>query len=58
MKDWIAIAQAAGLNIPAEDARRIAQPLNGLEEAFRPLVQSLAPDMEPADSFRAEEDAA
>jgi hypothetical protein len=56
MKDWILLAKAAGLDIPAQDAGRIAQPLNSLEEAFRPLVSSLAPDMEPAAVFRADED--
>jgi hypothetical protein len=55
MKDWTLLAKAAGLDIPAQDAGRIAQPLNSLDEAFRPLVPSLAPDLEPAAVFRADE---
>jgi len=54
MKDWAAIAKALGLDIPTDDARRIAVPLNALDEAFRPLVQTLTPDMEPAPVFRAD----
>ena len=56
MKDWTSIAKALELGIPAADAGRITQPLNALEEAFRPLVQGLTPDVEPAPVFRADED--
>ena len=56
MKDWSAIAQAAGLDIPAKDISRHAQPLNSLEETFRPLAKALTPDMEPAFSFDAGEE--
>jgi hypothetical protein len=58
MKDWAATAKAAGLDIPAKDISRIVQPLNGLEEVFRPLAESLTPEMEPAVSFRADEEQA
>ena len=58
MKDWTSIAKAAGLDIPAEAAGRIAQPLNALEETFRPLVRNLTPEMEPALSFRADQEQA
>ena len=54
MKDWAAIAKAAGLDIPAKDLSRTSQALNGLEEAFRPLAASLTPDMEPAATFAAD----
>lgn len=54
MKDWSAIAKASGLNIPAPDAARLAGPLTALDEAFRPLAQSLTPEMEPAATFRAD----
>lgn len=58
MKDWSLIAKAAGLDIPAREMARIAQPLDGLEEIFRPLVRSLTPDMEPAASFHPDEEQA
>jgi hypothetical protein len=51
MKDWTLLAQAAGLDIPAKDTGRVTQPLHALEEVFRPLVQDLTPEMEPAAVF-------
>jgi hypothetical protein len=56
MTDWSLVAQSAGLDIPAEDLRRITQPLNALQEVFRPLAQGLTPDAEPAAVFRADEE--
>jgi len=47
MKNWVAIAQAHGLNLSARELDRIAQPLDALEETFRPLMQQLTPDAEP-----------
>ena len=58
MKDWTVIAKAAGLGIPPKDASKHLQALNGLEEAFRPLVKTLTPEMEPAAVFRADEEQA
>jgi len=58
MKDWNLMAKAAGLDIPAQEADRLAGPLNALEDAFRPLVRSLTPEMEPAAAFRADEEQA
>jgi hypothetical protein len=55
VKDWRAVARANCPEIPDGDVDRIVTPLNGLEEAFRPLAKSLAPDDEPATAFRAEE---
>lgn len=46
VKDWTAIAKASGL--PAADISRLVPPLDALEEVFRPLAQSLMPDVEPA----------
>jgi len=54
MKDWTSIAKACAPDIPASDAGRIAEPLNALEEAFRPLARTLTPEMEPAPVFRAD----
>ena len=42
------IAKAGGLEIPAGDFDRIAPPLDALEAAFRPLVEDLPYDLEPA----------
>jgi hypothetical protein len=47
MKNWVGIAQAYGLDLPARELDRIALPLAALEEAFRPLVKQLSPDLEP-----------
>jgi hypothetical protein len=52
MTDWTLLAKAAGLDIPAKELGRIAQPLKALEEVFRPLVENLPPDLEPAAAFR------
>lgn len=54
MKDWTALAKASGLDIPAKDVAKNAPPLNSLEEAFRPLANSLTPEMEPAAIFHAD----
>jgi len=51
MKNWKLMAEAAGLDIP--DMDRITAPLDGLEAAFRPLVQNIPHDVEPALIFRA-----
>ena len=48
MKNWKAIVEASGLDLTARDVDRIIQPLEALEEAFRPLVRNLTPEMEPA----------
>jgi hypothetical protein len=58
MKDWALTAKAAGLDIPAKDISRMVQPLKDLEEVFRPLAQSLTPEMEPAVSFHADQEQA
>jgi hypothetical protein len=54
MKDWSLIAKAVAPDIPANDASRAAQPLNALEDVFRPLAQGLTPEVEPAFSFGAD----
>jgi len=56
MRDWTLLAKAGGLDIPGNDPGRIVQPLNALEEAFRPLVENLPPDLEPATAFRPDEE--
>ncbi len=56
MKDWTAIAKASAPDIPAKEASKATVPLNALEEVFRPLAGSLTPEMEPAVSFRADQE--
>ena len=58
MKDWTAIAKASGLDIPAKEIARNSQPLNSLDEVFRPLANTLTPEMDPAFSFRADQEQA
>ena len=55
-KDWKKIARANRLEIPDADLERIGPTLDGLEGAFRPLAQSLAPETDPATIFRAAEE--
>jgi hypothetical protein len=56
MKDWTLIAKAGGVDIPAKDLSRIASALNSLDEVFRPLVQNLSAENEPAFVFRADQE--
>jgi hypothetical protein len=58
VKDWKAIAKGAGLDVPGPDLDRIIQALSGLDEAFRPLLTDLSPEIEPATVFHAEESGA
>jgi len=57
MKNWRAIAKASGLEVDPTQLNRIAEPLEALEAAFRPLVKDLTPGVEPATGLRIEEDA-
>ncbi len=54
MRDWKAIANAQGRNIPAEELERAVAPLNEMEEIFRSLVPDLTPEIEPAYEVRLE----
>ena len=56
MKNWKAIAEASGLDIPAADLDRIAGPLGALEKSFRPLVADLEPGLEPMTMLRQEDE--
>lgn len=55
MTDWKALAKARGLNIPDADLERIVSPLDKLEQSFRPLIEKIPHDLEPAITFRAGE---
>jgi hypothetical protein len=54
MKDWKAIAKAGGSTLAGKDLDRLIQPLQTLEETFRPLTKDLSPDVEPSVEFRVE----
>ena len=56
MKDWKTSAKAGGIDIPAAELDRLADSLDSLEEAFRPLVKDLTPELEPATGMRLEEE--
>ncbi len=58
MSDWRKIAEARGLEISEDEAARIARTLEALETAFRPLAAAIPEDVEPAVTFRAEEEQA
>jgi hypothetical protein len=51
MKDWKKIASANGLLIPEGDFDRITPALDSLEKSFRPLVDSMPQDLDPAFLF-------
>lgn len=55
MKDWKLTAQAWNLPIPQEDLDKIIPSLNGLEAAFRPLVETLDPNTESAMTYNLKE---
>ncbi|MBZ5577492.1 MAG: hypothetical protein LAP40_13105 [Acidobacteriia bacterium] len=50
--DWKAVAAARGLDIPAAELDFVVQRQQALDEAFRPLVETLTPGQEPASVFR------
>lgn len=56
MKDWKKIASGHSLDIPGEQLEKIAPALDSLEAAFRPLVASIPPEIEPAITFRIAEE--
>jgi hypothetical protein len=56
VKDWVSIAKASGVEIPAPELNRVAKTLAALEATFRPLVGDLEVSLEPAAVFQAEED--
>jgi len=55
MKDWRTIAQAHGLSLSPSELDRITPALDTLEEAFRPLIRDLTPELEPCVEFSASE---
>lgn len=45
--DWIALAKARGLELPAVELERVVDPLRQLETQFRPLAEQLPFDLDP-----------
>ena len=56
MKDWKKIASASQFQIPDADFERISPALDSLEKSFRPLVESVPPELGPAFIFRMPEE--
>ncbi len=46
-RDWKAIAKTSGIPLSGKELENVAQPLESLEEVFRPLVQDLPAELEP-----------
>jgi len=51
MKDWKLIVKANGLDISEQEVARFQPTLDDLEVAFRPLVQRIPLELEPAVVF-------
>ena len=52
MKDWNLIVKAHGFDITEEEVARFQPTLDALEAAFRPLLQQIPLELEPAVIFR------
>ena len=48
MPDWKMLAAARGLKLTDEEIARISGPLDGLEENWRPLLERVPFETEPA----------
>lgn len=51
MTNWSLVAQARGLEIPADQMERISATLDALEVAFCPLTSQLDPGVETAMTY-------
>ncbi len=51
-KNWKLIASGMKLNIPEADLEKLDSILDALDAAFRPLVETIPHDVEPAVTFR------
>ncbi len=52
MKDWKLMVKANGFDISDQEIERFQSTLDGLEAAFRPLIQRIPLELEPAVIFR------
>lgn len=50
-RNWKSIAEALNLGIPPQDLEKIAPVLDAMDAAFRPLVETIPLDTEPAITF-------
>ncbi len=48
MKDWVRIAEGLGLEIPEAELERAASSLGRVEALFRPLLEKIPFEAEPA----------
>jgi hypothetical protein len=48
MKDWLSVARGYGLRIPEKDLRAAVEAMERLEADFRPLVDRIPLQTEPA----------
>ena len=51
-KNWKLIAAGLNLNIPEGDLEKLKRALDGLEATFRPLVETIPHETEPAIRFQ------
>jgi len=51
MKDWKRLAEASGLDIPADQLERVSAALEPLEAAFRRALERVPHETEPAVGF-------
>jgi hypothetical protein len=54
--DWRSIAKASGLRLSGKELDAAAAALDSLDAVFRPLVQDLTPELDPATGVRPEAD--
>jgi hypothetical protein len=50
-RNWKVVAAGLDLSIPEENLEKAQSTLDSLDRAFRPLIQLLSPEMEPAFHF-------
>lgn len=53
-KNWKLIAAGLSLDVPESDLEKLQLALDGLEAAFRPLVETIPHEIEPAIGFQCE----
>ena len=54
MPNWKLLAQARGIDLPAEDLERLIPVLDSLDAAFAPLRELAPHESEPVTSYRLE----
>jgi hypothetical protein len=54
MPNWKLLAQARGIDLPAEDLERLGPALDSLDDAFAPLRELAPHESEPITIYRLE----